>query len=95
MTLAEFLDAALSESGTISFGRLASFILLITVLLWDSVYVVFSVARFGTYHFGLGDILPPVPTLLGQVAFFSAPYGITKGSALATPKSPVSGQENK
>lgn len=95
MTFTEFLDAALSESGSISFGRLASLILLLFVLIWDSAYMIFSVARFGVYHFSLGDILPPVSTLLGQIAFCLSPYGITKGTSLASgaPKSPENGQD--
>lgn len=92
MTLEEFFEAALSDSGKISYGRLASFILLLVVLVWDSIYVGFAIARFGTYHFGIGDILPPVTTLLGQISFIVAPFGITKAGAAITPKSPENGQ---
>jgi hypothetical protein len=93
MKLDEFLEAALSDSGKISYGRLASFILLIVVLLWDSAYVGFSLVRFGTYHFELDTVLPSVTTLLGQISFITAPFGITKaGNMINPPKNPENGQ---
>lgn len=94
MTLPDFLEAAMSDSGKISYGRLASFIILIFVLLWDSTYIVYAMARFGTFHFELSDLLPSVETLIGQATFILAPFGITKaGSVLTAPKNPENGQK--
>lgn len=93
MKFSEFIEAALSDSGKISYGRLASFILLIVVLLWDSLYVGFALLKFGTYHFELDTVLPSVTTLMGQIGFIVAPFGITKtGNILNPPKNPENGQ---
>lgn len=93
MSFASFIEAALSDSGKISYGRLASFILLIAVLLWDSAYVIFVLTHFGKYHFELETILPSVTTLMGQIGFITAPFGITKaGNIINPPKNPENGQ---
>jgi len=89
----DFLCAALSDTGKISYGRLASFILLIAVLIWDSAYIVFTFSKFGKYHFELTDLLPSVTTLIGQTGFVLAPFGITKaGSVISPPNNPGNGQ---
>jgi hypothetical protein len=78
MTFSEFIDAALSESGKISFGRLASLILILACVAWDSAYILFVVLFFQKYRFAVGDVLPPASILLSQVSFFLAPYTVTK-----------------
>lgn len=94
MKIGDFIEAALSDSGKISYGRLASFIILIAVLIWDTSYVGYTMIRFGTFHFELSELLPSVETLLGQATFILAPFGITKaGSVLTAPKNPENGQK--
>lgn len=93
MKPSDFIEAALSDSGKISYGRLASFILLVVVIFWDSLYVGFALWKFGTYHFELETILPSVTTLMGQIGFIVAPFGITKtGNIINPPKNPENGQ---
>lgn len=93
MKFSEFLEAALSDSGKISYGRFSSLIILLIVMGWDTAYVVFTLHKFGVYHFNLSDILPPASTLMSQMAFIAGPYGITKASAAMAPKNPENGQK--
>lgn len=82
--IGKVLSAMLSANGGISYGRAASLFLMVTCVIWDSAYLVFTLAHWRALFptgFHAGEILPPVAALLGQVTFFTAPYAMNKFSA--------------
>lgn len=93
--IATFIAQMFTADSGVSFGRGASFLLLVCCVAWDTAYLTFSLIHWkALFPLGMkmGDILPPVATLLGQVTFFSSPYGITKISENVGPTRPQNGQ---
>lgn len=78
MNFTEMIQKGLSESGEISFGRLASFMSLLFCLGWDTAYLVFVMMHYQQLHISAADILPAVAALAGQTAFCSSWYTINK-----------------
>lgn len=76
MKISEFIQKALSESGDISFGRLASGVCLASVLTWDSAYVAFCMRHFTQLK--VEDLLPSSTNLAAQAMFCATFYGINK-----------------
>lgn len=85
-----FIGKIFTADTGVSFGRFSAFILMVACISWDTSYLAFTLIHWkALFPLGLkmGDILPPVATLLGQVTFFSAPYSITKfGGGSASPQ---------
>lgn len=83
--LRTMFEKMLSDSGTVSFARAISLLLVLVVLAWDSSYVV-TAHRFNL-HLPAGatpfPLLPDTATLLGQVAFMTCFYGVNKGTEWA------------
>lgn len=74
----------LSANGGISYGRASSLFLMVVCMVWDSAYLVFTMLHWkALFPMGMhvGEILPPVATLLGQVTLFTAPYAMNKMNA--------------
>jgi hypothetical protein len=78
MTIKEAIVSCLSEPVTfkegisISFGRCITLLIVVCVLTWDSAYVFYAM------RFHLMPVLPEAGTLLSQVGFMTAFYGINK-----------------
>lgn len=94
--LTTFIGNIFTADTGVSFGRFSAFILMIACIVWDSAYLTFSIIHWkALFPLGMkmGDILPPVATLVGQGAFFSVPYSITKFGPQGGPASPENGQK--
>jgi hypothetical protein len=80
-----FLKSLFSGEPGVSFGRVMSFLVGIFILTWDSVGVWFAI-NWNLHHLPPGAALVPLfpttPVLLGQAAFASAFFAITKAAAL-------------
>lgn len=78
MTIRDAIVSCLSEPVTfkegvsISFGRCITLLIVVCVLTWDSAYVFYAM------KFHLIPVLPEAGTLLSQVGFMTAFYGINK-----------------
>jgi hypothetical protein len=90
-----FIGQMFSSGSGVSFARVASAVLMVFCLGWDTAYLLFTMLHWKAL-FPMGvtihDVLPPVATLLGQVTFFTAPYGINKALNAASNSSPQNGQ---
>lgn len=75
------LESLLDPDGKLSFGRFATFILIVSVVSWDTCYVFMS-WKFNLahpdFHIPMGEMLPNAVTLAGQVVFMTAFYVATK-----------------
>lgn len=77
----QFLKEVLTpKPDTVSFGRFMSLLISAFVLGWDTSYLVFAWSM--NHHLAPGavplDLLPSSTTLLGQIAFMTAFYGVTR-----------------
>lgn len=73
-----FIVAMFSESGTISFARVISALIVCFVLGWDTSYVYHQIA------WKLTPVLPEASVLLGQVTFMTVFYGMNKAAGAYT-----------
>jgi hypothetical protein len=69
-----FLLQMFSESGTVSFARVISALIVSFVLGWDTSYVHHQIA------WKLTPVLPEASVLLGQVTFMTVFYGVNKAA---------------
>lgn len=88
--LAQFIREVLTpKPETISFGRFMSLLITVSVLAWDTSYIVFAWRM--NHHLPTGfpplDLLPSAGTLLGQSGFMTLFYGVTRtGDVLTQPR---------
>lgn len=69
-----FIVQMFSESGSVSFARVISLVIVAFVLGWDTSYVHHQIA------WKLAPVLPDASVLLGQVTFMTVFYGMNKAA---------------
>ena len=76
--ITNFLSKCFSTDGAVSFGRVATAFLIAFCVGWDTASLTFLFLHWTQLHVTVSDLWVPGGVLAGQIAFFSAPYSLTK-----------------